>query len=762
MIFWLIYSGKLKTGASGGYSIAELIPFFLLMRACPLFMMEERAAGNYIAFGIDMAVMAVICALTSKAGKKASAAATLYMFCPLPVLCIAIGSGTAIAANAAVSIAAAVFVFLTLRKYVIASPAVFFPGYAVISAGIYALMYSSVCQGHSISELRSSNQFAAFTVIGFLCIIAGIVMIIAGRISLGKGNSAPEAKKVSKESAKYEHEKFGKKNIIHIAVLTVLYAAAVLFQLGSHEAPETGIKFNADDSGNAEYIIDLGDYLTVSKLEVFLGQESKRSVSISTYNEVKREWISIKTEEMKTAFAWNTIDIGWNVKYIGIVFSAADTHVNEIVILDNDGNILTPINTSDRPELFDEQSKYPETATYYYRMMFDEIYHGRTAYEFLHDLSIYENTHPPLGKTLISLGIQAFGMNPFGWRIVCAVFGTLLVPMIYIFAWKISKRSDIALTGGFLIATEFMHFTLSRIATIDVIVAQFIIMMFFFMFCFTEELINNGKFSKQALWLLLSGISAGLAIATKWTGLYGAAGIAVIFFTFLIKHCAASGKFKDSVPYLSKLCAVCVVSFIIIPLACYSLSYIQFAESYPDKNIIQHAIENSKSMLSYHSEVTASHPYESPWYDWLIDKQPLLDAFDTVNDEQISSIATFGNPLILFAGLAALVYNIYLWRCKKNAAAQFLSIAYLSMLMPWFFIHRTVFIYQYFGCVLIMILLICNALLNLCRKPKRTEAVIIILSVLLFIMFFPEISGMTVSRKYTNQMLEWFPTWIFE
>lgn len=70
---------------------------------------------------------------------------------------------------------------------------------------------------------------------------------------------------------------------------------------------------------------------------------------------------------------------------------------------------------------FDEQELYEDGITYQDQTIFDEIYHGRTAYEFLHGLPIYENTHPPLGKTLISVGIAVFGMNPFGWRFMCVV-----------------------------------------------------------------------------------------------------------------------------------------------------------------------------------------------------------------------------------------------------------------------------------------------------------------------------------------------------
>ena len=73
--------------------------------------------------------------------------------------------------------------------------------------------------------------------------------------------------------------------------------------------------------------------------------------------------------------------------------------------------------------LADEQEQVPLYFGYETSAYLDEIYHARTAYEHLLNLEPYENTHPPLGKYLISLGIRLFGMNPFGWRCVGTLSG---------------------------------------------------------------------------------------------------------------------------------------------------------------------------------------------------------------------------------------------------------------------------------------------------------------------------------------------------
>ena len=80
-------------------------------------------------------------------------------------------------------------------------------------------------------------------------------------------------------------------------------------------------------------------------------------------------------------------------------------------------------------------------------------------------LSVYEWTHPPLGKVFIGLGILIFGMVPFGWRIVGTVFGIFMIPIIYIFAKRMLKKSWLALAVCLLFTFDFMHFaqTLSLI-----------------------------------------------------------------------------------------------------------------------------------------------------------------------------------------------------------------------------------------------------------------------------------------------------------
>ena len=55
---------------------------------------------------------------------------------------------------------------------------------------------------------------------------------------------------------------------------------------------------------------------------------------------------------------------------------------------------------SDPENLLDEQDTLEGEPIWYNSTYFDEIYHARTAFELLNGTSVYEWTHPPLGKAV--------------------------------------------------------------------------------------------------------------------------------------------------------------------------------------------------------------------------------------------------------------------------------------------------------------------------------------------------------------------------
>jgi dolichyl-phosphate-mannose--protein O-mannosyl transferase len=121
--------------------------------------------------------------------------------------------------------------------------------------------------------------------------------------------------------------------------------------------------------------------------------------------------------------------------------------------------------------------------------VFDEIYFARAGEEYLQNLRIYENTHPPLSKLLITFSMMLFGGMPkghglggwtalnaiigqmsngdnsYGWRFLDVVFGALVVMLLYLFAKRITGSTFFATIAALLLSLDGMHFVQSRIAT---------------------------------------------------------------------------------------------------------------------------------------------------------------------------------------------------------------------------------------------------------------------------------------------------------
>ena len=169
-------------------------------------------------------------------------------------------------------------------------------------------------------------------------------------------------------------------------------------------------------------------------------------------------------------------------RFIRLTTLQDNAQLNELVLTDSQGHTVEIRDHEGGDELFDEQDGYNKAITFRSGTYFDEIYHARTAYEIVHGISHCEWTHPPLGKVFISLGVRAFGMNPFGWRVVGVLFGIGMLPFMYLFGRRLFRNKTWAAGAlTFLFAFDFMHFTQTRIATIDVYGTFFIIAMYQFL-----------------------------------------------------------------------------------------------------------------------------------------------------------------------------------------------------------------------------------------------------------------------------------------
>ena len=83
--------------------------------------------------------------------------------------------------------------------------------------------------------------------------------------------------------------------------------------------------------------------------------------------------------------------------------------------------------------------------------------------------------HPPLAKELMALSIWLFGDNPFGWRIMSALFGALAMTGIYLCGRALFDDRRAALWATAIAALNQMLFVQARIAMLDIFALAFVL-----------------------------------------------------------------------------------------------------------------------------------------------------------------------------------------------------------------------------------------------------------------------------------------------
>ena len=636
---------------------------------------------------------------------------------------------------------------------------------------------------------------------------------------------------------------YTKKDWIFVCALTLVYTVVTVLNLGSLSAPEN--QWEGVTGDTASFIFD--DNVEIGKILVYggiAGGHSNDKTDCPEYTITGDDGASCNCKQLfGEMYRWRNATGSLNSTTKTLTLTVTKSYnrydgkvkINELAFYDKQGNLLN-VHAADKASeaLVDEQDTIPEYPSYMTGMYFDELYHGRTAYEHLHGMKIYEWTHPPLGKTIISIGIAIFGMNPFGWRIMGALFGAAMIPVMYAFGKRMFKRSELALLASFLFAFDFMHFTQTRIATVDTYGVFFNLCMTYYMYKFMKMDLGD-SFKDSLVPLALSGLFFGIGCASKWICLYTGAALAVMFFAKMFVMWEKANKLKkadltaeqqkepaviNAKKYpqrFLKTCLCCVVFFVIIPLIIYTASYYPYwrgewkqqaiaqkvdemfvsGELAPDDEIpenpltagdtvkayVKGVVENQKSMYAYHSGLKSTHPYQSNWYEWPLGDRPMwfYSGYSHPNTKLYGTISSFGNPAVwwvCFIGTLTLVIMLISRKFKCNTEILFMLLSMASSMLPWMMIKRSVFIYHYFATVPMIILASVYVLKHfedkyyyqpleegrmLGRSSKflpNVKWIWMVLTLVLFIVFYPVISGTPVSRNYISA-LQWLPTWTF-
>ena len=594
-----------------------------------------------------------------------------------------------------------------------------------------------------------------------------------------------EKKRLTFITARHPMEK---RDIAPLAIIVAVFAFLAFFQLGDTFAPQTFFQFTRESK---QILIELDEPEEIGAIMFYTGLWTG-SYSLE-FSEDGKHWTAQTTEDEENGddsptpamdqphshlFKWRYAtlnDENPEVKFIRITASRTPIELGELALYDAGYSLipLSRITCADAPELFDEQELIPDGPTHMNGMYFDEIYHGRTALEHLRGIYPYETTHPPLGKEIIAVSVSVFGMTPFGWRFIGALFGVAMLIVMYIFLKNMFGKTVIAACGTLLFAFDFMRFVQTRIATIDTYGVFFILLSYFFMYRYiTTD--ADAPFKKSLPPLALSGIFFGIGCASKWIVAYAGIGLAAIYIIRLVQ---LSMIYKENDRtgfglYLTKTLLFSVLFFGVVPVVVYCLSYIPYGLARDmtvsggmlwNKEFYTIIWDNQTSMFSYHSKLTEGHPYSATPLQWLLDARPILYVNNSRGNLR-ASFAAFGNPVVWWGGFMAIVAMAVRAVIKRDGKSLFIVIGYLSQFAPWLIITRVVFIYHYFPSTLFLVLALAHVL-NTILEAERGRFKMAVYGFTaatgaVFVMFYPALSGIYTPRWYFSSFLKWIPgTW---
>lgn len=473
--------------------------------------------------------------------------------------------------------------------------------------------------------------------------------------------------------------------------------------------------------------------------------------------------------------------------------------------------------------VFDE-TYYPKDAWTLWKFGYERDWpSGSDAKIAAGDVNVYGETaefvvHPPLGKWLIGVGEQLFGMNSFGWRFMPLVFGTLLVFMTIRMARRLSRSTLIGGIAGVLITFDGLSFVMSRIALLDIFQAFFLVAAVACVVAdrdwYRGRLADaldqlgqadfGGRFGPIVWWRpwrLAAGVMFGLALATKWNSIFVLASMGILSVAWDVGARRLAGAdwrawqalLIDGVPAFVRLVVVSGVIYVVswtgwlVTSGGYDRSW---GIDHPDSPWTVHLGEMWASFLKYHQDIynfhtgdyirNQTHPYDAHPIGWLIMARPI--GIDAVNDIKpgvdgctatgdntcIRVISAMGTPILWWMAFIALFVAVIWWIGGRDWRFGVPFIAAMSTYLPWFAsADRPVFFF-YAICIIPFTVTILAMVLGLVLGPpdgpyRRRGAIIVgvlvALVVLNFAYIYPVLTDQLMLYKDWLARM-WLRSWI--
>ncbi|MET8855424.1 phospholipid carrier-dependent glycosyltransferase [Streptomyces sp. NPDC004579] len=481
-------------------------------------------------------------------------------------------------------------------------------------------------------------------------------------------------------------------------------------------------------------------------------------------------------------------------------------------------------------------------------VIFDETYYAKDAWALFHrgyevnwtkdanDLILQSNghvrvpadaayvVHPPIGKYVIGLGEWMFGFNPFGWRFMTALLGTLSVLLLCRIGRRLFRSTFLGCLAGLLMAVDGLHFVMSRTSLLDGVLMFFVLAAFGCLVVDRDRARarlaaalpadENGLVRPDAdiaettrlgwrPWRWTAGLMLGLAIGTKWNGLYILAAFCVMAVLWDAASRRVAGARSPYVAALKRDTGITFLATVPVALAVYLVSWTGWILS-PDNGkggyFRNWAVTDGKGgnwtflpdwlrslwhyeheVYKFHVGLSSPHTYQSNPWSWIVAGRPVSYFYESplpgkdgcpadAGDKCAREVLALGTPLLWWAACFAVLYVLWRWAFRRDWRAGAIACGIAAGYLPWFmYQERTIFffyavVFVPFLCLAVTMMI--GAILGPPGSGERRRVigaagagVLVLLILWNFIYFWPLYTGTAIPIEQWRSRM-WLDTWV--
>lgn len=350
------------------------------------------------------------------------------------------------------------------------------------------------------------------------------------------------------------------------------------------------------------------------------------------------------------------------------------------------------------------------------------------------------------------------GRHALAWRLPGVLFAGVLAFFLVLLARRLFSSPLVAYFTGAAAVLDGSMFAQARIGMNDIYVTAFIVAAWYFIVA------AHRPRRRAAFDVLIAGVLLGLAVASKWAGVYTLAGVFVASVAMTAyayeRGRPGTGGPLDLFAGRGRNAALLFGSFAVIPAVIYLASYRPWFGG-PMQPYGWNLWELTQQMYWYHSSLTSPHCAGSPWWSWPLDMKPVYWYFGQSTGGFNGYIYDAGNPILFWAALPAAAIAVGLAIRTRSAALGLVALAFLAQYVAWIPISRVLFFYHFFTALPFYLLLLAVALALLWERRRRAVLVFGAFAALAFVLFYPFVSGVPIPGDAAGAYFI-LPTWQYD